>query len=344
MDVDANDIIKDIEAKRQQGLKSITFYVNSEGGDVEAGICLYNYLERTDIKVEWVVDGIAASMMSLLMCNPKHKVSSAKHAKLMYHRVKGFVSGNVEEIRAAADQVQNWENTLVEVVATRTKLDVKQVRKMYFQNTDKWLSATEALEAGLIDEIITNRYADIKALDKVTNSKEAFKYYANQINQKTRIEMKNGKVIAQLLGVTDTDNEDVIVEHITKVVNERNKLNGELEVERKRITDLEAKINSFEVEKITNLIDSAIADKRISADEKEMYTSLAQKDFENTSKILNKMQPVGKIVNQLGGATVLPKGQENWTWDDFHKAGKLEALKATNPEHFEALKKAKYNK
>ena len=85
LDIDANVVVGEMEKMRRGGIRNFRFYVNSEGGEVTQGSVLFNYLDRTDISVEWVVDGIAASMMAMLITNPKHKVKAAKYAGFMYH-------------------------------------------------------------------------------------------------------------------------------------------------------------------------------------------------------------------------------------------------------------------
>ena len=180
LDIDTNDLIRDIEEKRKDGVRSFTFYVNSDGGEVAQGSTLFNYLDRTDVDITWVVDGIAASMMAVLITNPKHHVKAARHAKFMYHRVCGYVYGNSDETRAAADMMDSFEKTLIEMTAARTGLTVEETRNRWFDGLDHWMSAEEAVKAGLCDEIV-NTSMKIKELESITDARSAFNYYNNQI-------------------------------------------------------------------------------------------------------------------------------------------------------------------
>ena len=297
MDIDTNKLIATIEAKRKEGVSSFTFYVNSDGGEVAQGSALFNYLDRTDVDITWVVDGIAASMMAVLITNPKHRVKAARHAKFMYHRVSGYVYGNSDETRAAADMMDSFEKTLIEMTAARIGKTAEETRSLYFDGVDHWLSAKEAVQAGLCDEIV-NTSMKLKELENVTDARSAFNYYNNQIINLKQQKMDE-KAFATALNISETSTEAEMLDSLRGVVNERETLRQQLQAEKDKVSGLENRIREFETAKVKNLIDSAVADKRIGEDDRDAYTKLAEQDFENTEKILNKMQPVERIKNSL---------------------------------------------
>lgn len=340
--VDANVIVREIEARRKEGVNSFIFYVNSEGGEVTQGNTLFNYLDRTDIEVTWVVDGIAASMMAMLISNPKHTVKAAKYAKFMYHRVQGYVYGNSDEVRAAADMMDNFETSLIDMMAARCKKSAYEIRAAYFNGTDHWLSAEQAQSAGLCDEILNLRNTEIKELKNITTSRDAFNYFNNQIlNLNKSMQMEKSKEFASILNIAEVRDEDDLAVHVTNVVKEKNNLTTALDAEKRKNAELENRIKEFERGKVTGLINQAVADKKIGEDERETYTKLAEKDFESTEKILNRMKPVVRVVNQLEDNNV-PDAQKNWGFDEYHKAGKLQNLKKDNPELYNSLFEAKF--
>lgn len=342
LDIDTNILIQTIESFRKSGVKKFVFYVNSDGGEVAQGNTLYNYLDRTDIEVEWIVDGIAASMMAVLLSNPKHKVKAAKHAKFMYHRVSGYTYGNSDETRASADMMDGFETTLIEMLAERMHIGVEDVRKKFFDGIDHWVSAKEAKELGLCDEIIT-RNDTIKELKTITDSRSAFNYYNKQIinlNQSKKMD-ENLKKVANILDMSNASEQEV-VSQVQSISNEKVNLQNSLQAEKQKNEELSKKIEAMEKSKVKNLIDAAIADKRIGEDDRETYTKLAEQDYENTEKILNKMQPVGRVKNAIEQNGGIPKGEENWGFDEYHKSGKLENLKINNPERYAELFEAKF--
>lgn len=339
LDIDTNGLIATIEAKRKEGVRSFTFYVNSDGGEVAQGAALFNYLDRTDVDITWVVDGIAASMMAVLITNPKHRVKAARHAKFMYHRVSGYVYGNSDETRAAADMMDSFEKTLIEMTASRIGRTAEETRNLYFDGVDHWLSAEEAVQAGLCDEIIQTNM-NIKELENVTDARSAFNYYNNQIINLKQQKMDE-KAFAAALNISETSTEADMLNSVRGVVNERNTLRQQLQAEKEKVSNLENRLQEFERGKVKNLIDSAVADKRIGEDDREAYTKLAEQDYENTEKILNRMKPVTRVKDSLQtGAT--PKEEEGWDWDKYHRSGKLENLKQNNPGRYAELYKAKF--
>jgi HK97 family phage prohead protease len=113
----------------------------------------------------------------------------------------------------------------------------------------------------------------------------------------------------------------------------------QLAVAEQRSQELQTRLAAFEKARITSLIDRAVSDKKIGADERETYMALAEKDFESVEKIIAKMQPVGRIAENLK-AGVVKTGQ---TWDELEKAGKLFALKNENPEEYARLYAEKFD-
>lgn len=342
LDIDANELVKEIEDKRKNGTNDFVFYVNSDGGEVAQGSAIFNYLDRTDVNVTWVVDGIAASMMAVLITNPKHTVKAARHAKFMYHRVSGYVYGNSEEVRSGADMIDSFESTLIEMMAQRLKLSVEETRSKYFDGTDHWLSAEQAVKAGLCDEIINNGKS-IKELKHITNSRDAFNFYNNQIInlKQNETKMENAKAFASALGIAETDDEQAVLNSVKTVVNERQGLREQLEAEKAKNVALENRMKAYEESKVKSLIDSAIAAKKIGEDDRESYTKLAEKDYETTEQVLNRMKSVERIAGKLG-ATTVSDTEKDWDFDKYHKSGRLENLKTNNPERYAELYKAKF--
>jgi len=306
MDIDTNRLTAEIEALRKEGIKKYVFYVNSDGGEVPQGNSLFNYLDRTDIDVTFIIDGIAASMMAMLITNPKHKVMAAKHAKFMYHRVQGYVWGNSAEVRAYADMIDTFEGSLIEMMATRMGVDKEAVRAEFFTDgTDHWLSAEQAKERGLVDTIIVNGKKMIEAdLSVLTNKRDVVNFYNNQIiNIKKQKEMAEKNLYALALGLPHDEEESKVVNQIQTIVNEKNTLTASLKEKDAEIAKLNARLQAFEETKVTTLINQAVADKKFGEDEREAYTTLAKKDYDGVEKIINKLPGVQPIAGQLGSKT-----------------------------------------
>jgi ATP-dependent Clp endopeptidase proteolytic subunit ClpP len=322
LDIDTNKLTAEIETRRKEGINKYIFYVNSDGGEVVQGSSLFNYLDRTDIDVTFVIDGVAASMMAMLITNPKHKVVAAKHAKFMYHRVQGYVYGNSAEVRAHADMIDTFEGSLIEMMAARMKVDKEAVKAEFFTDgTDHWLSAEQAKERGLVDSIIVNG-KKMKEPDLLTNTRDVFNFYNNQIiNIKKQQNMAGEKnLYALALGLPTDEDDSKVLNQIQSLVNEKNTLTASLQAKDTEITALKAKLQTFETAKVTTLINQAIADKKFGEDERENYTALAEKDYDSVEKIINKLPGVKSITAQLGNETT---GGDAWAkrQEEIEKGG-----------------------
>lgn len=346
LDIDTNVVVAEIEKLRKQGCRNFKFYVNSEGGEVIQGNALFNYLDRTDIKVEWVVDGIAASMMAMLISNPKHKVIAAKYASFMYHRVQGTCNGNSDEVRNLAAMIDTFEKSLIDMMAAKMNALPEDVRKEFFTDgLDHWMNAEEAKARGLVDEIITGKKItpapkELSGISAVRDfySKQLFNFHKTQ---KSMIE--NKAKIAQLLNIAekDVDDNDKVMAAVQNVVKENGTLRDQLKASTDEADALKNQIAAMKSAKVKSLIDSAIAAKKFGEDEREDYTKLATDNFELAEKMIGKLKGVDPVVDHLGGGKESEE-EKDWTFDDYHKNGKLENLKKENPEKFNKLFKIKF--
>lgn len=347
LDIDANVVVAEIEKLRKQGCRNFRFYVNSEGGEVIQGSALFNYLDRTDINVEWVVDGIAASMMAMLISNPKHKVKAARYASFMYHRVQGSCNGNSDEVRSLASMIDTFEKILIDMMSARMKASPEAVKKEFFTDgLEHWMNAEEAKRRGLVDEIISGK--DITPSPKeLLSSKDVFNFYNKQLinykqNQKSMI--TNKAEIGKLLNIAEAEvNDDSVMTAVKNVLKSNSELQNQLKTVKAENASLKNQIGELNNAKVKSLIDRAIAEKKFGEDERDSYTKLANMDFELAEKMIGKMKGVERIANRLESDTE-PAEEKGWTYDDYFKKGRLENLKKTNREKFNRLYKVKFGR
>lgn len=346
LDIDANVVVAEIENLRKKGCRNFRFYVNSEGGEVIQGSALFNYLDRTDIEVEWVVDGVAASMMAMLISNPKHKVKAAKYASFMYHRVQGSCYGNSDEVRNLAAMIDTFEKSLVDMMASRMKVDAASVKKEFFTDgLDHWMNAEEAMRRGLVDEIISGK--NITSPKELLSSKDVFNFYNKQLinykqNQKSMI--TNKAEIGKLLNIAEAEvNDDSVMTAVKNVLKSNSELQSQLKTVKAENASLKNQIGELNNAKVKSLIDKAIAEKKFGEDERDSYTRLANTDFELAEKMIGKMKGVERIVDHLDTEHESEE-EKDWTFDDYHKKGKLENLKKTNKEKYNKLYKTRFGR
>ena len=146
-DVTPTDIKEELD--KLKNVDSINVYVNSPGGGVSAGVAIYSELKRLSVPVTSYVDGIAASIASLIVL-AADKVVMPFNSMLMIHDPWTCACGNSKEFRELADTLDKIsESMLVSTYQEKTGLDKEKIIEM--MSAETWLSAEEAVELGFAD-------------------------------------------------------------------------------------------------------------------------------------------------------------------------------------------------
>ena len=136
--------------------KDIQLYINSPGGSVTAGFAIYDTMQYIKCDIETICIGMAASMGSFLLSGgTKGKRLALPNAEIMIHQPSGGAQGQATEIQIAAEHILKTRQKLNEILAANTgqPLDVIKIDT----ERDNFMTAQEAKEYGLIDEVITRR-------------------------------------------------------------------------------------------------------------------------------------------------------------------------------------------
>ena len=133
--------------------KDIQIYMNTPGGSVYAGLGIYDTMQYINPDVATICTGMAASMGAVLMCaGTKGKRTSLKHARIMIHQPMGGAEGQASDIEITAREIQKLKKELYEIIAVHSNQKYDKVWKD--ADRDHWLTAEEAKEYGMIDEIL----------------------------------------------------------------------------------------------------------------------------------------------------------------------------------------------
>ena len=132
--------------------KDIQIYINSPGGSVTAGMAIYDTMQHVKCDVSTICVGLAASMGAFLLAGgTSGKRFSLPNAEIMIHQPSGGAKGQATDIQIAAQNIQRTKNKLNELLAANTGRTLEEVT--YDTDRDNFMSAEEALEYGLIDQI-----------------------------------------------------------------------------------------------------------------------------------------------------------------------------------------------
>lgn len=150
----ANTIIAQfLFLEKEDQKKDITLYVNSPGGQVTSTLAMYDTMQHVKPDVSTVCLGMAASGGAvILMGGAKGKRFALNHSEIMIHQPLGGTEGQATDIAIHAEHIVKMKNMLNELIAKHTGKKLEQVKND--TERDKFLSAQEALEYGLIDRIV----------------------------------------------------------------------------------------------------------------------------------------------------------------------------------------------
>ena len=150
----ANSIVSQLLfLQAQDAEKDIYLYINSPGGSVTAGFAIYDTIQHIKPDVQTICIGMAASMGSfLLAAGAKGKRFALPNAEVMIHQPLGGAQGQATEIEIAANHILKTRAKLNKILAERTGQSIEQIEKD--TDRDNFLSAEEAKEYGLIDDVM----------------------------------------------------------------------------------------------------------------------------------------------------------------------------------------------
>ncbi|MCX8666618.1 ATP-dependent Clp protease proteolytic subunit [Acetobacteraceae bacterium B3987] len=142
--------------------KEISFYINSPGGVVSAGLAMYDTMQYIRSPVSTVCIGQAASMGSLLLAaGEAGRRFCLPNARVMVHQPSGGAQGQASDIEIQAREILQIRRRLNEIYREHTGRPLEEIEEAL--ERDRYLSATEAKEFGLVDEVVTRHPAEKKA-------------------------------------------------------------------------------------------------------------------------------------------------------------------------------------
>ena len=141
--------------------KDIHLYINSPGGVVTAGMAIYDTMQYIKPDVSTICVGSAASMGAVLLtAGAKGKRYALPHARVMIHQPLGGVQGQASEIEIHAREILRMREELNGILASRSGQDIEVVARD--TDRDNFMSAQDAVEYGLIDEVLTREPVESK--------------------------------------------------------------------------------------------------------------------------------------------------------------------------------------
>lgn len=336
--VDSGRVVAELMALQSQYSK-IDVRINSRGGDVFSGIAIYNALRTSKADITVYIDGVAASIAGIIALCGKPLYMSP-YAKLMLHSVSGGAWGNASDLRSMAEQMEVLQGDLAAMIAGRCGMDKEEVLAKYFDEKDHWLNANEALEMKLVDGIYDMDGEQVEA----KTADDLYTYFNNRLqvqpqnneNEMALLEsLKSG--IPSFANLAD---ENAVLAHVRELENKAAKADALAQA----VEGYKKKLQDVEDKEIVAIIDKAIVERRITAEQKEAFMALMKTDRENTEKLLASMkaQPSRRFVDVYRENGGTPTTLADMSWDELDKAGKLSELRNADLSAFKSKYKEKF--
>jgi len=133
--------------------KDISMYFNTPGGSVHSGLGIYDTMQYISSEIGTICTGMAASMGAILLtAGQKGKRSALKHSRIMIHQPMGGVQGTASDIEITTREILKLKQELYMILANHSGNPLEKIEKD--ADRDHWMTAIEALEYGMIDEVL----------------------------------------------------------------------------------------------------------------------------------------------------------------------------------------------
>ena len=336
--VDSGRVVAELMALQSQYSK-IDVRINSRGGDVFNGIAIYNALRTSKADITVYIDGVAASIAGIIALCGKPLYMSP-YAKLMLHSVSGGAWGNASDLRSMAEQMEVLQGDLAAMIAGRCGMDKEEVLAKYFDEKDHWLNANEALEMKLIDGIYDMDGEAVNA----GSTDEIYTYFNNRLQTQPQNKGNEMALLETLkTGIPSFANladENAVLAHVRELENKAAKADALAQA----VEGYKRKLQDVEDKEIAAVVDKAVAERRITAEQKDSFMALMKTDRENTEKLLASMkaQPSRRIADVYRENGGTPTALADMSWDELDKAGKLSELRNADLTAFKAKYQEKF--
>lgn len=336
--ITAGDFLDEFKAV---GARKIKLRINSPGGAITDGLAIYNRLREHKPGVEVIIDGIAASMASVIAMVGS-PVRIADNAFVMIHNPNGLCAGDAEDMREVADLLDKMKSSLITAYVRKTGLAPAKVEDL--MDKESWFSAQEAKALGFADEVTEG----VEAAARFDTSK-----FRNPPQNLFTMKILTASIAALLATATGAKITEETPEADVKLAIE--KLTGDFTAEKKKVTDLtkerddlKAQFDELTVTATKATADLTAANKKVTDTEKERDDFSAKlTKSEESVKRMKALCGVKGINPNEAPESVLENNAERLTyaqWEaklkgktgDEYKAVMVEFEKAVNSGHIAA--------
>lgn len=321
------------------GYTQVDLRLHTEGGSVIEGNLIYNFIAAFKGTIDIYIDGIAASMGSILAI-ASTRLHIAENGFIMIHSARAGGYGTAKELIAAAKLLNSMEKNFAAKLSERTGKPVEEIISTYFDGTDHWIDADEAVALGIAMDKFEARNGNLK-FSKTDAEREGLKgifgqYTAALNNFETQIPETDMKIVNMKLGLPESASEQEAVTAIEAVLGKLQKAEATL----KTYKDNETAAMKAEAK---SLLDEAQSGGKFDASARPTWEAQFEKDHESAKAMLASI-PKRVTAKEFieGGNGQADTKLLTMSWDDLDKQGLLLEMKTKFPDHYKELYKKEF--
>lgn len=333
--IDEDFFANELASLDDQDYESIRIRINSPGGSVYQGMSIVSAILSMHTPVVVHIDGVAASMAAVVAV-AADRVIMMDFAKMMIH--DPYLQDAKKMTPKQKKALIRYTDMLRGVLSRRGN-DEEQIARLMHDET--WLSAEEALEAGLCDEIASSARNEYMNLDPQRLVAAVQAEYENETTKQSKMEHVNLSAEANIaLGNKGGQmTEDAVSESIVSVITGKNAEIEALKQERDKALE---EVQNFRKEREASLeadakafAEQLVKEGKIDATAKEATIEMFKANPENARIIFNSVSPRTRLSGMTSTATGDSARMAAMSWDELDKAGMLAKLRETDPDLYD---------
>jgi len=341
----ASEFVKQLTAlEKDHG--AIDVRINSGGGDVFEGIAIFNAMQRCKAKIETFIDGLAASMASIIALGGD-KVHMAKNARMMIHQASGGGHGKSDDLRNTADVIDGINTIMAATYAGKSGKTSAEVKEKWMNGKDNWLTAEDALADKLIDAIYDG---DEMAAPTASTEKEICQHYELQFaakltelqNPNLNMEFKISAAMKAALNIADNADQTAIDAAFNSMqvnaawaVEHKPKYDAAIIEKDAAVLELNTIKTAANTEKVEAIYNAGLAAGKFTKEAGEILKADYATNADGFKKVVDAMpayKPIAEHLTAVQNAEVAELAKQSG--DALYKNGGLEKLKALDMPTF----------
>lgn len=325
-----------IDELLRSGVSEVEIYINSPGGSVFDANEIVNILSK--FKKKRCIGGALVASAAAYIAVVCDEFTMPQNGMLMIHRPSGYADGNSSDLESYLKLLKDVESHYYNVFKKKVKDRAEFHQK--WNSADWWLTADEAKNKGLVSSIQGPIEYDTETTDMISKSGAPANLINTYINHNNN-NMEFTNDVKKLLNLHDKAEEKEVLAALLPALQERDSLKAKL-------AEKEKAEKEAQKAETTTLIDKAVADGKLNADNKQVWVEMFEKDFNTAKSALAAIPVRQQISNQLNTGGSGSENKDEFTklnamsFDDLDKMNLLKTVKDKYPDMFSEKFEAKY--